>query len=183
MNFNIGGLSNFASSSSDDDEAQLMADLEAIDAEEKTIITQHVINRDRDSADHRLFNDYFTENPRYNDLMFRQCFRMGISFFLRIVNDVEARDNFFVQRRDSVGRLGLSALQKIIAVFRMLVYGLPADATDEYIKIGESTTIESLKRYYHVVVEEFADEYLRSPTATDFARLLHITKIVVFQEC
>ncbi|KAK2634302.1 hypothetical protein Ddye_029094 [Dipteronia dyeriana] len=45
---------------------------------------------------------------------------------------MEARDNYFVQERDSV-----------------------ADATDEYIKIGESTTIESLKRFYRAVVEEF----------------------------
>ena len=59
----------------------------------------------------------------------------------------------------------------------MLTYGLPADATDEYIKIRESTTIESLKRFCRAVVEEFADEYLRSPNATDVAAgLLRIGK-------
>ncbi|KAK2640823.1 hypothetical protein Ddye_022586 [Dipteronia dyeriana] len=135
-----------------------------------------VINRDRKSADRRLFYDYFAENPRYNDQMFRRRFRMGRSLFLRIVEKVEARDNYFMQRRDSVGRLGLSALQKITAVFRMLAYGCPADATDEYIKIGESTTIESLKRFCRAVVEEFVGEYLRSPNATDVARLLRIGK-------
>ena len=135
-----------------------------------------VINRDRESADHRLFYDYFAESPRYNDQMFRRRFRMSRNLFLRIVNKVETRDNYFVQRRDSVGRLGLSTLQKITAVFQMLSYGLPADATDEYIKIGESTTIESLKRFYRAVVEEFKDEYLRSPNATDVARLLRIGK-------
>ncbi|KAL5549771.1 hypothetical protein UlMin_005002 [Ulmus minor] len=56
----------------------------------------------------------------------------------------------------------------------MLAYGLPADATDEYIKIGESTTIESLKRFCRVVVEVFAEQYLRSPNANDVARLLHV---------
>ena len=135
-----------------------------------------VINRDRENADHRLFYDYFAESPRYNDQMFRRRFRMSRNLFLRIVDKVEARDNYFVQRRDSVGRLGLSALQKITAVFRMLAYGLPADATDEYIQIGESTTIESLKRFCRAVVEEFKDEYLRSPNATDVARLLRIGK-------
>ncbi|KAK2642847.1 hypothetical protein Ddye_024610 [Dipteronia dyeriana] len=108
--------------------------------------------------------------------MFRRCFRMGRSLFLRIVEKVEARDNYFMQRRDSVGRLGLSALQKITAVFRMLEYGCPADATDEYIKIGESTTIESLKRFCRAVVEEFVGEYHRSPNATDVASLLRIGK-------
>ena len=56
----------------------------------------------------------------------------------------------------------------------MLAYGLPADATDEYIKIGESTTIESLKRFCRAVVEVFAERYLRSPNANDVARLLHV---------
>ena len=41
MNFNIGGPSNFVSLSFGDDEAQFMADLEAIDVEQEAIITQH----------------------------------------------------------------------------------------------------------------------------------------------
>ncbi|KAK3231023.1 hypothetical protein Dsin_002904 [Dipteronia sinensis] len=108
---------------------------------------------------------------------------MGRSLFLRIGEKVEARDNYFVQRRDSMGRLGLSALQKITLVFRMLAYGCPVDATDEYIKIGESTIIESLKRFCRALVEEFASEYLTSPNAVVVARLLRLVKIVVFQEC
>ncbi|XP_062115910.1 uncharacterized protein LOC133830029 [Humulus lupulus] len=56
----------------------------------------------------------------------------------------------------------------------MLAYGVPADATDEYIKIGESTALESLKRFCHVVVEVFGTHYLRSPNDDDVARLLHI---------
>ena len=56
-----------------------------------------VINRDQESADRRLFYDYFAENLRYNDQMFRQRFRMSRSLFLRIVEKVEARDNYFMQ--------------------------------------------------------------------------------------
>ncbi|KAK2648985.1 hypothetical protein Ddye_016474 [Dipteronia dyeriana] len=69
-----------------------------------------VINRDRKSADRSLFYDHFTENPQYNDQIFCRCFRMGRSLFIRIVEKVEACDNCFVQRRDNMGRLGLSAL-------------------------------------------------------------------------
>ncbi|KAK3189515.1 hypothetical protein Dsin_029076 [Dipteronia sinensis] len=79
---------------------------------------------------------------------------------MMVLNPSNARDNFFTQRRDNVGRLGLFALQKITAVFRMLAYGLPADVVDEYIKIEESTAIESLKRICGAVVEEFKDGYL-----------------------
>ncbi|KAM6543261.1 hypothetical protein CsatB_007708 [Cannabis sativa] len=56
----------------------------------------------------------------------------------------------------------------------MLAYDVPADATDEYIKIGESTVLESLKRFCRAVVEVFGSRYLRSPEADDVARLLHI---------
>ena len=56
----------------------------------------------------------------------------------------------------------------------MLAYDLPADATDEYVKIGESTTIESMKRFYRAIVEIFVEQYLRSPTASDISRLLHV---------
>ena len=42
----------------------------------------------------------------------------------------------------------------------MLVYDVPTDATDEYIKIGESTAIESIKRFYRVIVEVFTERYL-----------------------
>ncbi|KAK2663927.1 hypothetical protein Ddye_002501 [Dipteronia dyeriana] len=178
----------------------ILADLDAMDAEEEEMLAQHVqfqqvmtlylnqqnnpvtrrgsipdhivISRDRESVDRHLFYDYFLENPQYNDQIFRRRFRMGKSLFLRTVEKVEAPDNYFVQRIDSVGRLSLSALHKITTVFRMLAYGCPADATNEYIKIEESTTIESLKRFCRAIVEEFTSEYLRSPNATEVARLL-----------
>ena len=133
-----------------------------------------VIYRGREDADHRLWVDYFADNPRYNDAMFRRRFRMSRSLFLRIVNAIESHDNYFVQRRDGFGRLGLSSLQKITAVFRMLAYGVSADSTDEYIKIGESTAIENMKRFCRAVVEVFTQRYLRAPDANDVARLLEI---------
>eukprot|EP00267_Zea_mays_P022060 XP_008646466.1 uncharacterized protein LOC103627939 [Zea mays] len=37
---------------------------------------------------------------------------------------------------------------------------------------GESTTIESLRKFVHAVVEVFGHEYLRSPNEDDTARLL-----------
>ncbi|XP_062088359.1 uncharacterized protein LOC133794934 [Humulus lupulus] len=99
---------------------------------------------------------------------------MGCPLFLHILDAIQRHDNYFIQRRDGMGKLGLSGLQKVTDVFRMLAYGVPADATDEYIKIGESTTIESLKRFCRAVVEVFGARYLRSPNADDVARLLHI---------
>ncbi|XP_021321661.1 uncharacterized protein LOC110437515 [Sorghum bicolor] len=55
---------------------------------------------------------------------------------------------------------------------RMLTYGLPTDAIDEYIRIGESTALESLRKFVAAVVDIFEDEYLRYPNEKDTTRLL-----------
>ncbi|XP_019189266.1 PREDICTED: uncharacterized protein LOC109183665 [Ipomoea nil] len=106
-------------------------------------ISRHrVIYCDREDGDRRLHADYLSENPKYNEAIFRRRFRMSQNFFLRIANAVADHENYFVQRRDKIGRLGFSTLQKVIAAFQILVYVVGADATDEYIQIGESTAIE-----------------------------------------
>ncbi|XP_020258584.1 uncharacterized protein LOC109834993 [Asparagus officinalis] len=99
---------------------------------------------------------------------------MSRSLFLRIVDAMKDHNYYFQQRSDGLGRMGLSPLQKVTAVFRMLAYGLPADATDEYVKIGESTAIESMTKFCRAMVEIFAERYLRTPNANDIARLLYI---------
>ncbi|XP_073280619.1 uncharacterized protein [Primulina huaijiensis] len=134
------------------------------------------IRRDREIADRKLFNDYFAENPVYNEAMFRRRFRMSRNLFLRIVDGIQNHDVYLIQRSDSLGRLGLSTNQKATAALRMLAYALPADATDEYIQIGESTAIQCMQRFCRAIVEVFAKQYLRSPAANDVARLLYIGK-------
>ena len=56
---------------------------------------------------------------------------------------------------DIVGITGLSSLQKMTAAIRMLAYGVSADAVDDYVRIGESTAIESLKRFVRAIVAIF----------------------------
>ncbi|XP_062201510.1 uncharacterized protein LOC133904044 [Phragmites australis] len=101
--------------------------------------------------------------------------------FFGAVQSVVEHDSYFMQKRNSAGILGLSPLQKITAAFRMLAYGVPADATDEFIRIGENTAIESLKRFVQAVVEVFGDEYLRSPNNIDTARLLEMGEVRGFR--
>ena len=97
---------------------------------------------------------------------------MSRELFVHIMNAVEAHDDYFVHKRNGGGVLGLSCFQKITAAMRMLTYGVPADATDEYVRIGESTALESLRRFVAAVVEIFGEEYLRHPNEADVARLL-----------
>lgn len=54
----------------------------------------------------------------------------------------------------------------------MLAYGMPDDAIDEYVRIGESAEVESLKRLCVAIVAVCEDEYLRSPTEANISRLL-----------
>ncbi|XP_020262276.1 uncharacterized protein LOC109838230 [Asparagus officinalis] len=98
------------------------------------------------------------------------------SLFLRIVDVVKDHDYYFQQQSDGLGRMRLSPLQKVTAIFCMLAYGLPADATDEYIKISESTVIGSMTKFCRAMVEIFAERYLRTPNANNIARLLYIGK-------
>jgi hypothetical protein len=88
------------------------------------------------------------------------------------MNAVESHDDYFVQKRSADNVLRLSCVQKVTVALRMLTYGVPTDATDEYVRIGESIAIESLCRFVAAIVDIFEDEYLRYPNEADTTRLL-----------
>ncbi|XP_020270716.1 uncharacterized protein LOC109845876 [Asparagus officinalis] len=94
------------------------------------------------------------------------------SLYLRIHNAVIENDKYFVQKWKCAGQLGLSSLQKITAAMRMLAYGASVDSVYDYVRISESMSIESLKRFVRSIIDIFGEEYLRSPTNEDVARLL-----------
>ena len=94
--------------------------------------------------------------------------------FMCIMNAIEEHDEYFVQKRNVAGTLGLSCLQKVVTAFRLLAYGVAADALDEYIRIGESTALEALRKFAVAVVEIFGQEYMRLPNEDDTTRLLAI---------
>ncbi|XP_062166923.1 uncharacterized protein LOC133873207 [Alnus glutinosa] len=159
-----------------DEELEIIANL----AMEEEISTSHgrpkkrrtFIRRDRLQAGEDLFRDYFAEPPIYHHKYFRRRFRMSHDLFCRIQYAVEAKDPYFVQKRDGSQRLGLTSLQKITTAFRMLTYSVTADFMDEYLKIGETTVVKSLKRFVQAIISIFSEQYLRSPNNEDIARLL-----------
>ncbi|KZV31562.1 hypothetical protein F511_07413, partial [Dorcoceras hygrometricum] len=77
-------------------------------------------------------------------------------------------------RDDASRRKGLPPLQKCTAAIRQLAYGVPVDNLDEYLRMGESTSIKRLFNFYEYVVELFGDRYLRRPDANDIQRLLQM---------
>ncbi|TVU33332.1 hypothetical protein EJB05_25142, partial [Eragrostis curvula] len=120
----------------------------------------------------QIKNDYFVDNPVYNEYQFRRRFRMRRHVFKRIKEAVKNHDNYFQKKCDAAGKEGLSALQKCVASLRILAYGVPADAVDEYVRIGESTARQALYHFCTAVIDVFGKEYLRAPNETDVAKLL-----------
>jgi hypothetical protein len=58
----------------------------------------------------------------------------------------------------------------------MLVYGVVGDLIDEYIRMSETTCLESMYKYCKAVIAVFGTVYLREPTVEDIARLLSINE-------
>ncbi|CAL2263859.1 unnamed protein product [Prunus armeniaca] len=130
------------------------------------------VPREREAGHMRLMKDYFCATPVYNADKFRRRFRMRPSLFNQILEQVMNYDTYFQQRRDACGNLGLSTHQKLTAALCMIAYGTPADQIDENLRMAETTSIETLKRFCLTIHAIYGREYLRSPTPVDLARLL-----------
>ncbi|XP_021986043.1 protein ANTAGONIST OF LIKE HETEROCHROMATIN PROTEIN 1-like [Helianthus annuus] len=59
------------------------------------------IERQREEGHETLMADYFVEDPKYNEDIFRHRFRMSKHLFLQIVSDVEENDPWFVEAPDA----------------------------------------------------------------------------------
>jgi hypothetical protein len=96
--------------------------------------------------------------------------------FERIVERLRTWDRYFDLNYDAVGRAGLSGLQKCVAAIRVLAYGLPHDIVDEYVRIGESTTCEAVKKFCEGIIACYKDQYLRLTNPDDVRRILDRNK-------
>ncbi|KAI8554808.1 hypothetical protein RHMOL_Rhmol05G0126000 [Rhododendron molle] len=107
---------------------------------------------------------------------------MRHNLFMRILNAIEEHNLYFVQKLNACQLRGLSSLQKITSLTRMLAYGMSTDATDEYLHLGESTTIDYFNHFCQSIIKKFGDVYLRSPTIDDVSKLLVIGEARGFPE-
>ncbi|XP_042038345.1 uncharacterized protein LOC121784250 [Salvia splendens] len=97
------------------------------------------VHREHGLAHQRLFEDYFTDEPRWGPTVFCRRFRMWRELFLCIVQAMEARDEYFQQLQNAANRIVLSLLTKCTVVHRQLVYGTTTDMLDEYLYVGDTT--------------------------------------------
>uniref|UniRef100_R7WBQ9 L-gulonolactone oxidase n=1 Tax=Aegilops tauschii TaxID=37682 RepID=R7WBQ9_AEGTA len=105
------------------------------------------IPRNRHLRSMMLMQDYFADNPTYPL-------------------------HFFRRRRNAAGLLGFSTYQKISAAMRLIAYGILADYADEYLRIDEDTTFESVRRFAKVMIRVFGHVYLRAPNKEDTIKLM-----------
>lgn len=114
---------------------------------QRPIVRRSTINRNREEAQQLLVQDYFCANPTYNERMFIRRFRMRRELFLRISEALEQQFDYFKQKYDARGRLGFTSLQKCTAAIRQLAYGTCSDSFDDYLKMGEKTSRDSLYKF------------------------------------
>jgi hypothetical protein len=80
---------------------------------------------------------------------------MRKSLFLRIVQDVSARNQYFKQKRNAANKLGFSPIHKCLIALRMLAYGGVADALDDTYKMAETTVLKTLMQFVHTVIDVY----------------------------
>ncbi|POM80540.1 Transposon protein [Phytophthora palmivora] len=131
--------------------------------------------RDFEARYKRFMKQYFDENPVYNDDEFRERNRMSKPMFMRVLEGVlDVDSEYFEQRRDATGRIGIHPIMKISAALRVLAYGIPAACVDENLEISSTVVYNSIMHFVTAVDKRFGAEYLRSPTEEDTLRLLEM---------
>ncbi|CAL9000731.1 unnamed protein product [Prunus brigantina] len=92
--------------------------------------------------------------------------------FNKVMHDICNYDEYFVQKKNCAGNLGLLPEQKFTVVIQMLAYGSFADQVDEVARMGKSTILESFVRFCDAVETLYTRDYLRRPMPRDLQRLL-----------
>ncbi|KAL9677234.1 hypothetical protein QQ045_005462 [Rhodiola kirilowii] len=103
--------------------------------------------RQRGLRGQNLLEDYFVDRSIFSEVDFRKRYRMSSNLFNRIKTKLCNHDEYLHQLRDAAGVLGLFPEQKMTAAIRMLAYSSCADQCAELTRMGESTTLECLKKW------------------------------------
>jgi hypothetical protein len=92
--------------------------------------------------------------------------------FLQICTSVENHNEFFVQKKDAVGKLGIHCQLKVASAIKMLCGNSGNDVAKCSFKVGESTLFQILKEFCQTMIRVFSKKYLRQPTVNDMTKLL-----------
>jgi hypothetical protein len=118
------------------------------------------LDRNRENGHGQLYVDYFHPETALYRNYFRRRFWMSRKLFGQIIEGVRLHDPYFRCKPDATGKLGFSSYQKCLAAIRMLAYGVAEDLVDEYMRMSESTCIESMCNFCRAIISVFGEEYL-----------------------
>ncbi|XP_028078968.1 uncharacterized protein LOC114280785 [Camellia sinensis] len=104
---------------------------------------------------------------------------MRRSLFVSLLYDIQQVNEYFIQTRDATGAPGLSGVHKITIALRILQYSMLVDAVDEYIRIGESTTIAALNFFTRSIVATYKADKCLTAQAGAYTRHYHKPTVVV----
>ncbi|KAJ9542887.1 hypothetical protein OSB04_029393 [Centaurea solstitialis] len=97
-------------------------------------------DRQREIVEERLMEEYFVDNPTYDDVIFRRRFRKRRPLFYHIVDIVTTNDVYFQRRLDAFGRQNLT-------IAEMYCNHVGVVLRDEYLK---KPTKDDLARLLYV---------------------------------
>nr|XP_043615641.1 uncharacterized protein LOC122587521 [Erigeron canadensis] len=117
---------------------------------------------------------YFVDEPMFEDDVFHTRYRMSRRLFFKIVEDITAAFPWFRSSANAAGIRGFLAIQKCTCALRQLAYDNLADNYDEGLAFSTRTTRECLDNFCIAVKYLYGEEYLRSPTSHDVARLYEV---------
>jgi len=112
-----------------------------------------------------IMRDYFGvdgQPPVYGERKSERRFRVPRSVSMRIHEAIRDRP-CWRQSINATGRPQAHALQKLVAVFRVLAYGESFDRENEYVRLSKSTIEVATKKLIEFIVEEWEPVYLRPP--------------------
>nr|XP_043639139.1 uncharacterized protein LOC122610213 [Erigeron canadensis] len=157
---------------SDDSSLEIFADAIEADGESSMARSRRkVVNRNRWEAGERLFRDYFSDEPKFDDDFFEDRYRMPKRLFLKIVHDLESRYKYFQEGYNGRMIKSFTTIQKCTSAIRQLATGNLSDEYDEYLEMAQRTSRECLEVFCDAIVDTYEQEYLRRPTTHDILRL------------
>jgi hypothetical protein len=115
--FPMDEVSNILGDIADHVAAELKSEIEGLTPTRRSG-TRRYVERPYAESEQGLLNDYFVDEPIYNDTIFRRGFRMRKHMFLTIVEDLGNWNKYFTLRMDALNRPGLSPLKKCTAAIR-----------------------------------------------------------------
>jgi hypothetical protein len=105
------------------------------------------LDRNWDAGHVQLYAKYFHPELALYQNYFQHHFRMLKKLFGQIIEGVRHYDPHFKCKPDATGKLSFSSYKKGSAAIRMLAYGVAGDLVDEYMRMSESTCIESMYNF------------------------------------